>query len=233
MILTNDQIVEAQEGGGITIDPFDPNQVQAATYDLRVGAQGATTSTKTLIDLEKAGYMTLEPGDFGVVTCFETIRLSPQYAARFGLRAKYARKGLVATTGPQIDPGYYGRLIVGITNLTPKPVSLQFKSDFVSVEFHHLEKPSTKPYNGPYQNKVTLGEDEIEFITETEGMALSEMLTTLRSLTQNVGALTTQMGTFERVLESRMKAFEWIIGIGLGFVALAVGVISVITALKH
>ena len=37
---------------------------------------------------------------------------------------------------------------------------------------------------------MELGAEEIEFITETEGMALSEVLTTLRSLSENVGALT-------------------------------------------
>jgi dCTP deaminase len=197
MILTDSQIIEAYKKGDILIDPFDENQVQAATYDLRVGAQGATTSTKKIVNLKETGYLSLQPGDFGVVTCLEIVRLGPQYAARFGLRSKYARKGLIATTGPQIDPGYYGRLIIGITNLTPKPVSLPYKDDLLSVEFHRLEQASTKPYCGPYQGKMELGAEEIEFITETEGMALSEMLTTLRSLTQNVGALTTQIKTLE------------------------------------
>ena len=108
MILTDRQIREACEADEITIDPFDDGQVQATTYDLRVGGQGATTSTKKLIDIKKEGYLSIAPGDFGVVMVFEKIALGPQYVARFGLRSKYARKGLIATTGPQIDPGYRG-----------------------------------------------------------------------------------------------------------------------------
>ena len=219
MILTNSQIVEAYKKGDIVIDPFDDKQVQAATYDLRVGPQGATTSSKKIVNLKEAGYLSLQPGDFGVVTCFESIRLGPQYAARFGLRSKYARKGLIATTGPQIDPGYYGRLIIGITNLTPKPVSLPYKDDLLTVEFHRLEQASTHPYDGPYQGKMELGAEEIEFITETEGMALSEMLTTLRTLTSNVGALTAQI-----------KMLEWIVPL---IVVVGITVIGVIVALKH
>jgi dCTP deaminase len=222
VILTNDQILAAQKSGDIVIEPFNEDKIQGASYDLRVGPQGATTSTKRIIDLEKMGFMTLEPGDFGVVTSLETLRLGPQYTARFGLRSKYARKGIIATTGPQIDPGYYGRLIVGLTNLTPKAVSLPYRSDFLSVEFHRLEQPSTKPYDGPYQGKLSLGEEEIEAITETESMALSEMLTALRSLTQNVGTLA-----------SRMKTFEWVVGIGMGFMGLLVAVIAIIVAIKH
>lgn len=217
MILTDKQIEEAYRKGDIVINPFEEGQIQAATYDLRVGEKGATTSAKKLVNIRETGYLILQPGDFGVVTVFEEIRLGPQYAARFGLRSKFARKGLIATTGPQIDPGYHGRLILGITNLTPKPVSLPYKDDLVSVEFHRLEEPSTKPYSGPYQDKMDLGPEEIEFITETEGMALSEVLTTLRSLSENVATLSKDV-----------KHLEWIIPtiviIGLTAVAVLVAI---------
>ena len=59
MILTDRQIREACEADEITIDPFDDGQVQAATYDLRVGGQGVTTSTKKLIDIKKEGYLSI------------------------------------------------------------------------------------------------------------------------------------------------------------------------------
>jgi len=214
MILTDKKIEEACRNGDIMIDPFDERQVQAATYDLRVGAQGATTSSKKLIDIKGNGFILLQPGDFGVITVLEEIRLSPQYVGRFGLRSKYARKGLIATTGPQIDPGYQGRLIVGITNLTPRPISLPYKDDFVSIEFHRLEEPSTKPYCGPYQKKMELGPEEIEFITEREGMALSEVLTTLRSLSDNVGSLSRDV-----------KHMQWIIPL---FLTIGIAIIGII-----
>lgn len=193
MILSDRQIRDAVQRGDIQIEPFEEVQLQAATYDFRVGAQGATTSTKRMVNIKEQGYMLLQPGDFGIVVVHEVIRLGVQYAARFGLRSKYARKGLVATTGPQIDPGYHGRLIVGLTNLTPKPISLPFKDDLLSIEFHRLDQPCEKPYNGPYQDRVELGAEEIEFITESDGMALSEVLTTLRGLSQNVAALSREV----------------------------------------
>jgi len=84
-----------------------------------------------------------------------------QYVGRFGLRSKYARKGLIATTGPQIDPGYHGRLIIGMTNLSPKPVTLSFGDHLLSVEFHRLDEATTKTYCGPYQDRLTLGPEEI------------------------------------------------------------------------
>ncbi|MDI6776393.1 MAG: dCTP deaminase [Syntrophales bacterium] len=218
MILNNKQIEEAYQKGDILINPFDESQVQAATYDFRVGDQGATTSTKKIVNIREAGYLLLQPGDFGVITVLEEVRLGPQHAARFGLRSKYARKGLIATTGPQIDPGFHGKLIIGVTNLTPKPVSLPYRDDLVSVEFHRLEEPSTKPYCGPYQHKMELGAEEIEFITETEGMALSEVLTTLRSLSANVGQLSKEV-----------KIMQWVIPVIL---TIGLAILGMMIALK-
>ena len=155
---------------------------------------------------------------FGVINVMEELKLGPQYVGRFGLRSKYARKGLIATTGPQIDPGYHGKLILGITNLTPRPISLPYKDDFVSVEFHRLEEPSTKPYIGPYQDKMELGAEEIEAITENEGMALSEVITTLRSMSANVG-----------ILSDRVKLLTWLVPVIFAF---GITIISLIVAIK-
>lgn len=213
MILNHQQIIAACKSGDIFINPFDEDQTEAATYDLRVGEKGATTSTKKLVNIKENGFLLLQPGDFGVLTVLEEMRLGPQYAARFGLRSKYARKGLIATTGPEIDPGYHGRLILGITNLTPKPVSIPFKDDLISVEFHRLEEPTKKPYAGPYQDKLDLGPEDIEAIIESEGMALSEMLTILRSLSENVGTLTKEV-----------RILEYAIGIGLTVLSILVAI---------
>ena len=217
MILNAQQISEAYRQEDIVINPFEEEQVQAATYDLRVGEQGATTSTKKIINIKEMGYILLQPGDFGVITVLEEIRLGPQYVGRIGLRSKYARKGLIATTGPQIDPGYHGRIIVGITNLTPNPISLPYKDDFISIEIHRLEQPTNKPYSGPYQDRLRLGPEEIEAITETEGMALSEVIKTLQSLSVNVGAMA-----------GEIKTLKWVIPIIVG---LGMAIISIIVAI--
>ena len=215
MILTDRQIGEACKKGEISIDPFEEKQVQPASYDLRVGPQGGTTSTKKLVNIKEQGYLVVQPGDFAVVTALEIIKLNAQHVARFGLRSKYSRKGLIATTGPQIDPGYEGRLIIGLTNLTPHPVTLPFKDDFLTVEFHRLEEPCEKPYSGPYQGKEELGAEEIEAITEGSGMAISEVMTTLSSLSRNVAALAGEVRTLQWLM-------PLVVGVGLAVVAIIV-----------
>jgi len=221
MILNDHQIIEAHRRGEIMIEPFLEGQVQGATYDLRVGEQGLTTSGKKLVNIRETGLITLQPGDFAIVTVLEIIRLDSRHVGRFGLRSKFARKGLSATTGPQIDPGYHGRLIIGLTNLSPKPITLSYGDDFISVEFHQLQEASTRAYSGPYQDKIALGPEEIETIAESESMALPEVITTLRSLSHNVGALTKEV-----------KVLEWAIGIGVALLGVGVAIFAVISAAR-
>ena len=215
MILTDRQIREAVKNGDVVITPFDDGQVQSASIDLRVGEEGATTKLKKLVNIREHGFLLLEPGDFGVISIFEELQIGPQYVGRIGLRSKYARKGLIATTGPQIDPGYHGRLTLGVTNLTPQTVSIPYKDDILTLELHKLEEPAERPYSGPYQDKLGLGPTDLEVIAEGDGMAFSEVLTTLRSLSTNVGHLTSRVGTM-----------QWVMGIGIGVIAIMVAIIA-------
>ena len=187
MILTDKLIKDVWSKGDIKIDPYEDAQIEPASYDLRVGKHGATTSTKKIVDIEKQGYILVEPGDFAIVGVLEEITLGSQYAGRIGLRSKYARKGLIATAGPQVDPGYHGRLKIGLTNLTPKAISLPF----------------------------------IEAVTEGSGMALSEMMVTLSSLSQNVGRLSIDFEVFQKTLK--------IVG---GILSLLIAIATIIVALK-
>ncbi len=222
MILTHQQIKDAYEKEEVIINPFDEYQIQAASYDLRVGPQGATTSEKKIIDIKESGFITLKGGDFAIIITLEEVRLGPQYTGRFGLRSKYSRKGLIATAGPQIDPGFHGRLIVGLTNLTPDPITLAYKDDLLTAEFHRLEQPSMKPYDGPYQGKMELRPEDIEFIVEREGMAMSEMLTMLQSLSYNVASLTTEVKNLK-------WSIQWVIPT---IVTIGIAIIAIIVTLK-
>jgi dCTP deaminase len=194
MILNNDQISDAVTNGDILIEPFSSDQIQGATYDLRVGEEAATTSSKRKLNIKDLGYFVIQPGDFATVLTLEELHFSSSFVGRFGLRSRLARKGLISAIGPQIDPGYHGRLTIAVANLSPKPISLSYGEDFVSVEFHRLDAPSTKPYDGPYQDRLSLGPEEIEAIAESEGLAFSEVVTTLRSLSANAGNLTVDVG---------------------------------------
>lgn len=120
--------------------------------------------------------------------------------------------------GPQIDPGYRGRLIVGLANPTPSRVILTHNQALLSVQFHRLDREVSKPYDGPYQDKYELGSEELEFILEQESLTLPEVLETLNTLSANVAALSADV-----------SVLKWSIPVLL---AIGSGVIAILVAIK-
>lgn len=225
MILTDNLIAEANSKGLIKIEPFERGQLQPASYDLRVGPEAATSSHREKINLAEKGFIELAPSDFAIVVSEEKISLDNQHTARFGLRSKWARKGLVATTGAQIDPGFKGRLTVGLTNLTSKKISLSHMDDFLTVEFHRLNSPVEKTYSGPYQGKTSLDGEDIEAVLEREVMSISDITESLRSLTSNVASMEKSIDNMQKSIDT----MKWYVS---GTVAVGIAVIAIVATLK-
>lgn len=222
MILVDTDIRDTVGQGAIGIEPFEDAQVQPASYDLRVGPAGISTKSAGKVDVEARGYFELHRGDFGILLTREIIRFDSHHTARIGLRSKYARKGIVATTGPQVDPGFRGRLKIGVTNLSPHVVSFPFEDDFITLELHRLKRAAEKPYDGPYQDIEDLSPDDIEVVTEGDNIGFAKMIDSLRALSANVGELSETVNDFvaqNKATQLHIKFIGW--GIGVIFVALA------------
>ena len=225
MILVDTQIREAIEDGHVKLEPFAETQVQPASYDLRVGSQGISTSSNGVMDVSRKGFFDLHPGDFGILVTQELIEFDDRHAARIGLRSKYARKGIIATTGPQVDPGFKGRLKIGITNLSPHAVAFPYEDDFITLEIHRLSQPVAEPYSGPYQGVERLSPDDIAAVTEGDNIGFAKMLDSLRSLSRNVAELTENVNRFTTQNESiqqQNKHVLWGLGVGLAVIALLI-----------
>ena len=189
MILSDSDIRLAHESGKIGIEPFSESSVQPASYDLRVGNQAAISSDKQVVNLATRGFVEIKPGDFVIVSTHEKLALDLSHAGRFGLTSTYARKGLIASVGTQVDPGFRGRLFVGLTNLSTRPITLPHADVFLTVEFHALQRPVDAPYSGPYQGRDELTPEDIRVVMEREYMSQTEMMRTLETLVSTVNSL--------------------------------------------
>ena len=67
--------------------------------------------------------------------------LLPEYiAARFNLHIRHVHKGLLLGTGPLIDPGFSGRILIPLHNLTDNDYELSGGDGIIWVEFTKLSK---------------------------------------------------------------------------------------------
>ncbi len=149
----------------------------------------------------------------------------PQFAAQLGLEPKYARQGLVLLSGPQVDPGFRGVLIVRVTNLSPRRVTLTHEAPFLTAQFFRLTRPVSKPYAGTRQGQTGLGAADIEELTHPDSPTLGGMVKSLSALAEDVSGLNTSVAR----LEGNMSRLSWVIPM---LVAFGIAITAIIVAVK-
>ena len=140
-----------------------------------------------------------------VFSSYEILTFDNDHLARIGLRSKYARQ-LHATIGPQIDPGYTGRLFIGVTNLAPSSFPLEYKECWGSIEIHKLKKPTTK-YDGYYQGAKEIRVEHIRHIIgENNKSVLYKMFSDVDSLKNDVNTIKVHLNLKE---ENKKKWYQF------------------------
>lgn len=121
------------------IFPFDPSRLGPASYEMVLGGEylywdedGKKYSCKDIKDGEK---LVLRQNSITYVSVRETFRIPNYIALRFNLRVKHVHRGLLLGTGPLIDPGFHGKLMIPIHNLTNNQYTIESGEDLISVEF--------------------------------------------------------------------------------------------------
>ena len=189
-LMSDNEIEESVKKGEIIIKEFDERQINPASYDARLGKQiFKTKKEEGIIDSSKKGIISIEIGEFVLLSTFEGFELPNNIAGQIGLRSHYARKGLILLSGPQIDPGFRGILTLGVYNVGPKIVAIPFLEPFCTIEFHKLNVPASEPYEGEYQNQTTIPTKDIEYFMEAKGATLAEVVETIGHLSNSINTL--------------------------------------------
>ncbi len=135
MLLSDSQITEEINSHGIEITPFDQRMLQPASYDLKIGKDVAVVpqNGNSIVNLEDNGVFVIPPYTPAVIYTMEHLKLSLHIVGRFGLKSALSRRGMYASVGPQVDPGFEGKLSVTLFNLTPVAVPLNYGDSFLSL----------------------------------------------------------------------------------------------------
>jgi len=125
----------------ILIDCADPEFLQMANYDLRLGEDVYVTTEKVpakLNTMGKDGVVSIEPGEFGILMTYEYIFVPPDLMGFISIRLTHKQKGLVNISGFHVDPGFYGRLMFAVFNAGPNDVPLRYKERVFMVMFDEI-----------------------------------------------------------------------------------------------
>lgn len=182
-ILSGRQITSLVGSGKLLIEPFNPEQVQPASYDLKIGTKilASPVSPEKLgkiivLSKEKPSYG-IQSGQMVGVLSSERLEIPLELCGKFGIRSSFARFGINAFGGLQLDPGFRGRLIMNLLNVGPEPVTVNLNDLLFSVEFERLDEPSDVPYSGPYQDQDDFPEEQYNYIMSAHTTSLAEIPT--------------------------------------------------------
>lgn len=93
--------------------------------------------------------VTVKPGEYYLVQTYEEINTPSDLMPLIHPRTSLFRSGLLLLNS-KTDPGYVGKLTMGLTNLSPFPVKLQLGARICNIIFHKIEGKTVK-YRGQHQ----------------------------------------------------------------------------------
>ena len=143
--LLNSYDIKRYVDEGCLLEKLDESRLKPASYELRflgelhywelestgkLGRKILPICDKTLVPIPKNSITYL---------WIEEKFLLPEYiAARFNLHIRHVHKGILLGTGPLVDPGFFGRILIPLHNLTDNDYMLEGGEGIIWVEFTKL-----------------------------------------------------------------------------------------------
>lgn len=162
MILSDKTIKERLNKGNITIDPFNPDDLQPASYDLHLGnsilvfdeqkhqlidVKEPVADKMRRIDLQDDAPYIVMPGAFLLANIKEITGVDNKHVGRLEGKSSLGRLGLIihATAG-FLDPGNVLRMTLEIANLSPLPIKIYAGMKIAQIAFEEMDQEVEKPY---------------------------------------------------------------------------------------
>lgn len=118
--------------------PFETRRLKSASYAITIGEKvifwdgSGNIQEKKLANGEN---FYLPDNSIAFIKTEEKFRLPNYMAIRFNLKINNVHRGILLGTGPLVDPGFEGHLLIPLHNLTTNSYALQRGETFVWVEF--------------------------------------------------------------------------------------------------
>nr|WP_015061025.1 dCTP deaminase [Streptomyces sp. W75]AFH75211.1 Deoxycytidine triphosphate deaminase [Streptomyces sp. W75] len=162
MLLSDCHIRAAVSTGRLALSPYDPELVQPASVDVRLGAEFRVFESHRYSHIDPAVEQpgmtrlvspaagepfVLHPGEFVLASTLERVGLGADVAARLEGKSSLGRLGLVThATAGFIDPGFEGHVTLELSNVANLPVKLWPGMRIGQLCVVALSGPAERPY---------------------------------------------------------------------------------------
>jgi len=117
------------------IEHFDPTSVKPTSYDTRVGGFIRYDENGNDEAIRVSEAVQIEPGQSVLVIVNEHITLPSWIEAEIHPASNIAKKHLIVSHGPVIDPAWSGYLEVSVFNPTPVTKEIRVDEPFLTLRF--------------------------------------------------------------------------------------------------
>ena len=174
MILSDGTLRKHFTSGYIVLDPYDPELVQPASVDVRLGTEFRVMRNSRLTHIDPfepqqklmdtvaipdGDIFVLHPGEFALGHTAETVGCPDDIVGVVNGKSSLGRLGLqVHATAGFIDPGFKGTVVLELSNVSNLPILLRPGMKIAQLVFQSLDRPAERPYGHPdlkskYQNQ--------------------------------------------------------------------------------
>ena len=218
-VLGRNEIKEKADNGHIIIEPFDEAKIEPASYDCQIGDVLAAGIGRH--KWEEDEEFILQSNSWASVSSQESFKLPNDVCASYGIGSSLARRGVIAFGGPQIDPGYEGKIFVSLYNPTLEPIVLKSNQVIMSVIFYELASEVEQGYSGPYQGQQDFPSRDVEFMMRMRSKNLADVIDnvetldgSVKNLAENLKTLTSDVHEIRRIVNDAkpwLKTIGWIL----------------------
>ncbi len=162
MILSDRSIREELQAGRIRIEPLDQECIQPSSVDLHlydeflvfrnsrrpfIDVREPQNDLTDLIRVESGDAFILHPGEFVLGSTSEIVGIPVDLVGRLDGKSSLGRCGLmIHSTAGYVDPGFYGRLTLELSNVANLPIALYPGMRIAQISFSQMSTPADRPY---------------------------------------------------------------------------------------
>ena len=163
MIVSHETLLKLLDNKEIIIDPLNSGHVQPASIDLTLGNSYLKVNENAIdhitLDTEisyiefQTSEIVIPAHSFLLAVTKERIKLPNYLTAFVEGRSSVGRMGLFIQNAGWVDPGFEGTITLELFNANPLPIRLYSGRRICQLVFAQMDKETTKPYAGKYQNQ--------------------------------------------------------------------------------
>lgn len=167
MVLTKSEISKRCQDHKL-LENYKEENIQTCSYDLRLGNQYYYEAGDSVINdiykkvdiktLDDDGILTIPPHAICYVITEEIVNMPNNLTASISLSFGLINKGVMLAAQPPYDPGYSGKTVALLHNLSDAPIKIKRGAHILNMVFSELSGNVEKEdlYKGNYQKLDTL-----------------------------------------------------------------------------